>query len=170
MDQISSIDATGVAKELADHRTAFRAIMAQIEKVPTIGIGSAAPLAWATNALRVASARDPRRLTEREKQGLIDALGAAHAALMKSATDPAQASTVTVGLNTMATLTLAWAGDTRWTRGSGPFVTAQKYAMAWQLELLATAVLDDIAAGQTRLSHGRAQVVERLLNAGNLEN
>jgi len=158
-----------VTKELSDHRTAFRAIVTQLERVPAIGIGSAAPLAWATNALRVASARDPRRLTEREKQGLIDALGAAHAALMKLSTEPAQASTITVGLNTMATLTLAWAGDPRWTRGSGPFAAAQKFALAWQLELIATAILDEVAADHQALTQSRHTVIERLMSAGILE-
>jgi hypothetical protein len=159
-----------VDKKLADHREAVRVIRAELDKVPDIGIGCAGTLAGVVNALRVATYNDPRSLTASEKATLLTSLSAVHVALMALKLDPHQAVSITSGLNVMGTLVLAWSGDPRWTRGGGAFLTVQKFALSWQLELLSTAIIDDIAAEQTRLEAGRAQVVERLLTAGALEN
>ena len=157
-----------VDRELTEHRTAFRAIMAEIGKVPALG--SAAPLARVANGLRIASARDPRQLSGSERQEMIDALGAAHVALMKLKPEPALASAVTIGFNTLGTLALAWAGDDRWTRGSASFDIVEKLALAFQLELIAAGIRDEIAAQQQADEHSRQSIVERLMCAGALEN
>lgn len=159
-----------VERELADHRKAFRAVVAEIEKVPSLGIGSAAVLASVTNALRVASARDPRRLNEREKRTVLDGLGAAYTALLRLAPAQHQVATLTSGFNTMATLAMAWAGDPRWTRGGGTLATVNKIGLAWQLELMATALLDEVAIETNALIESRNAVVARLMNPGILEN
>lgn len=170
MDSLNRIDSQQAAKELADHCEAVRAIRDEINKVPDLGFASAGTLAKVANAFRVASYHDARRLDSEEKAALLEALGAAHGSLIGRSTDPARASSLTVGFNTLGTLALSWAGDLRWQRGSGPFLIVQKLALAWQLELLAASLLDEIAADQAQREDVKSPLIERLLNAGKLEN
>lgn len=160
-----------VKQRISEHRKAVEAVRTMFGTVADAKIGeAAAPLALVTNAVRIASWNDPRLLTTRERDGLIGALTAAHAAMIKLTSTPAQASTATMGSNALATLLLAWSGDRRWVRGSGPFLVAQKLALAFQLEATATALLDEVAAESQKLATERGQILARMLSAGKLEN
>lgn len=123
----------------------------------------AVPMVRAARTIRVASYTDGIMLSPRQKAELVDVLGTAYKRMCRRAADGSSILSVTAGANALGTLILSWSGDHRWVRGGGPFLLAAKFALAFELELIAAAIWDGIAADQQQMIRERAQLFDGML-------